>query len=355
MLTKSTLAKPVFDAKIMVFIFLLLIGHLAQGQQITGVWKGKINKKKVEVKIIQKGDSLTGTSYYYESANSYSRYSIKGYFDPNTNSAVWWDDQLLEERSGIFAGNGKIPLLSVADFNCPGGGEMYLNGETTPKNNPQISKGPVDLTKASTPLFNDEWNYVIGNYTIGANHPDIIDSVGLIATAGRPQSKEPQKQTVEKPIARAPKKGMVSIPPMPEPTARKEPEAKKPLTIEEKFIARNKVFTLDIPLAGDSIEIRFYDNAEIDGDSISLFLNNKLLYKHIRLSEKAYTIKLPVSTLQDTNELVMVAENLGSIPPNTSFMVALVGEKRFETMLASTENTSAFIRLYKPDTKKSLE
>jgi hypothetical protein len=142
---------------------------------------------------------------------------------------------------------------------------------------------------------------------------------------------------------------------MPEPTARKEPEAKKPLTIEEKFIARNKVFTLDIPLAGDSIEIRFYDNAEIDGDSISLFLNNKLLYKHIRLSEKAYTIKLPVSTLQDTNELVMVAENLGSIPPNTSFMVALVGEKRFETMLASTENTSAFIRLYKPDTKKSLE
>jgi hypothetical protein len=79
------------------------------GQQITGVWKGKIDRKKVELKIIQKGDSLTGTSYYYESANSYSRYSIKGYFDPNTNSAVWWDDQLLEERSGIFAEMEKRP------------------------------------------------------------------------------------------------------------------------------------------------------------------------------------------------------------------------------------------------------
>jgi len=348
MLTKSILGKPVFDAKSMVFIFLLLIGHLAQGQQITGVWKGKINKKKVEVKIIQKGDSLTGTSYYYESANSYSRYSIKGYFDPNTNSAVWWDDQLLEERSGIFAGNGKIPLLSVADFNCPGGGEMYLNGETTPKNNPQSSKGPVDLTKASTPLFNDEWNYVIGNYTIGANHPDIIDSVGLIATAGKPLKSQPQKEAAKEPAGRTPKKGMVSIPPMPEPTASKAPEIKKPVTIEEKFIARKKVITQDVPLLGDYIEIRFYDNAEIDGDSISLFLNDRLLFQHIRLTDKAYTVKLSVSDLKDENELVMVAENLGAIPPNTSFMVAISGDKRLEAMLASTENSSAVIRLYKP-------
>ena len=66
------------------------------------VWKGKINRQKAEVKIIQNGDSLTGTSYYYESANNYRRYSIKGYFDATTNEAVWWDDQLIEEKSGRF-------------------------------------------------------------------------------------------------------------------------------------------------------------------------------------------------------------------------------------------------------------
>jgi hypothetical protein len=103
---------------------------------------------------------------------------------------------------------------------------------------------------------------------------------------------------------------------------------------------------------GDSIEIRFYDNAEVDGDSISLFLNGRLLFQHIRLTDKAYTLKLPVSTLQETNELVMVAENLGAIPPNTSFMVAMSGDKRFEAMLASTENSSALIRLYKPAVTK---
>ena len=43
----------------------------------------------------------------------------------------------------------------------------------------------------------------------------------------------------------------------------------------------------------------------------------------------------------------MVAENLGSIPPNTSYMVAEVGDKRYEAILASTEGSSAMIRLVK--------
>ncbi|MFT3676271.1 MAG: hypothetical protein QM781_10265 [Chitinophagaceae bacterium] len=51
-------------------LLLLLLMHplTQQAQMITGVWKGRINRQKVEVRIIQKGDSLLGTSYYYESA-----------------------------------------------------------------------------------------------------------------------------------------------------------------------------------------------------------------------------------------------------------------------------------------------
>ena len=72
----------------------------ATAQPVTGYWKGKIDRKNVEVKIVKNGDSLTGTSYYYESAGSYRRYSIKGYFDERDNSVVWWDDQLIEEKKG---------------------------------------------------------------------------------------------------------------------------------------------------------------------------------------------------------------------------------------------------------------
>jgi hypothetical protein len=103
----------------------------------------------------------------------------------------------------------------------------------------------------------------------------------------------------------------------------------------------------EIPLTGDSLELRFYDNAEIDGDSIAVFFNDTMLAEHVRLSETAFTIKLPVAALLPTNDLVMVAENLGSIPPNTSLMIAIVNGRRYEARLASTENSSALIRFVK--------
>jgi len=118
-------------------------------------------------------------------------------------------------------------------------------------------------------------------------------------------------------------------------------------TNEEKFSTRKKILTTEIPVSGDSIELRFYDNAEIDGDSIALFLNDKMIFEHIRLLGSAYTIKLAVKDLNATNELIMVAENLGSIPPNTSYMVVLVGDKRYSARLESTEGSSAMVRFVK--------
>jgi len=321
---------------------------------ITGAWKGKINKQKVEIKIIQNRDSLTGSSYYYESANNYRRYSIKGYFDPNTNAAVWWDDQLIEEKSGKMSVSipGKVPLLSRADFNCPGDGKMMLDGKAAKKEDDRDTRGDVHLDKTDVPLFEDEWDYVIDNYTVGANDPDIIDSISKfserpplmdkpIAVAAEEQTRtintpEPEKKT-EKPKIQteSPKVTQAPVVKIPEPT------------IEQKFITRKKVLTKEIPITGDSIELRFYDNAEIDGDSISLFLNDQLIFQHIRLTGNAYIIKLAVSDLKETNELIMVAENLGSIPPNTSYMVAVMGDKRYDARLESTEGSSAMIRLKK--------
>ncbi|MFN2440611.1 MAG: hypothetical protein ABR503_15505, partial [Chitinophagaceae bacterium] len=331
---------------IFAIIFTFFFIYNLQAQQITGVWKGKMGNSKVEVKIIQKGDSLAGSSYYYSSANNYRRYSIKGYFDAKNNSVVWWDDQLIEDKGNTVFGKGKTALLAVADFNCPGGGKMYLDGSASPKASPNNSKSPVDLAKVAGPSFRDEWDNVIDNYIIGANDPDIIDSVSLIASkpVHTKEKIDPEERNAE-PVFK-PSRGVVMIPPVREKEI-KETVVTKPLTIEEKFTTRKKILTTEIPLSGDSIELRFYDNAEIDGDSISLFLNNKLLFTHIRLTEKAYTIKISATELAADNELIMVAENLGSIPPNTSYMVAIVGDKRYEAKLASTENSSALIRLKK--------
>ncbi len=325
-------------------------------QQITGYWKGKIDRKNVELKIVKTGDSLTGTSYYFENANSYRRYSIKGYFDERENSAIWWDDQLIEEKKGklLLTNPGGIPYLSTADFNCPGGSKMFLNGNSVLKENIRIPKGPVDLQKTNTAVFKDEWNFVIDNYTAGTNDPFLIDSIGKLAFL-KPVENKPEIIVAEKPVYTVivkQKQDQVFIPPakkQAEPIVKKElpkpiPIIEKSISIEEKFITRKKIIFQEIPVTGDSIELRFYDNAEVDGDSISLFLNDRLIFEHIRLTEKAFIIKLAVTDLKESNDLIMVAENLGSIPPNTSYMLAIVDGKRYEARLESTEQSSAGIR-----------
>ena len=347
------------------YLFFLLLSacilscSVGTTQPITGVWKGKIDHKNVELKIVKNGDSLTGTSYYYTSPNNFRRYSIKGYFDTNDNSVTWWDDQLIEEKSGnsFLPKRAATPFISNADFNCPGGTKMYLTGKAASKEKPNQQNGEVDLQKFMTSVFTDEWDYVINNYTVGANDPDLIDSIGRMAfnrpVPVAPVVEKPQPKQYDEEVAIQPKKQVAiplpsSKPAIKETTARVvEPVVKVPLTNEQKLKTRTRHLVEEIPVTGDSVELKFYDNAEIDGDSIAVFLNDKMLAQHIRLSETAFIIKLPVADLQQTNDLVMVAENLGSIPPNTSLMIAMIDGHRYEARLASTEESSALIRFVK--------
>src|SRR5450755_2094990 len=118
-------------------VILLLIFLQIQAQPITGIWKGKMGSSRVELKLIRKGDSLIGTSYYYDSKTSYHRYSVKGYFDDKNNDVIWWDDSLIDapgKRRFIGTGPGAQPLLAVANFNCPGEGIMKLDGKSSLKN-----------------------------------------------------------------------------------------------------------------------------------------------------------------------------------------------------------------------------
>ncbi len=107
---------------------------------------------------------------------------------------------------------------------------------------------------------------------------------------------------------------------------------------------RKKEVTLELPIA-DSISFFVYDNAEVDGDSVSLFLNDTLLHKHVLLSDRAFEFKLYKEQLQGNNvTLTMLAENLGAIPPNTSYIKVLINGKSYQATLSSTEETSAVIR-----------
>src|SRR5450631_3155532 len=361
-------------------VIFLLFWTAVEAQPISGVWKGKMGSSRVELKLVRKDDSLIGTSYYYDSKSSYRRYSIKGYYDGQTNDVVWWDDQLIEDNgSRHFSGNGTGALLAVADFNCPGEGIMKLDGKSSRKDDDQKDKKELHLVKSGTdPLFPDEWDFLIDNYAYGVIHPEVVDSIEQLAFNTQPPPindglpNQPVNSITGKPMAAEPsvspeeKTGIVETQAEPSGTPRQTQTtierhpatnqgliapARVPIsteTNEERFTNRTKILQNVIPVKGDSIELRFYDNAEIDGDSIAVFLNGHLLQEHILLAEQAYIMKIAVADLQSDNELVMVAENLGTIPPNTSLMVAIVEDKRYEAHLQSTEGTSALVRLVKP-------
>jgi len=342
-------------------VFLLFV-QLLQAQPITGIWKGKMGNYKVELKLVRKGDSLIGTSYYYDSKSHFIRYSVKGYFDDKNNDVIWWDDVLIEDNSAQhFLGTSQQPLLAVADFNCPGEGIMKLDGNTSRKDDESKEKKQLHLVKGNTvPVFPDEWDFLIENYVYGVNHPEVVDSIEQYAFHPVPQEEttsaiipatvvEPPTANRQPPPERAQPPSVIRQPssnPQPPTVIAAAPPVLQ--TNEEKYAGRKKVLQQVIPVKGDSIELRFYDNAEIDGDSIAVFLNGHLLQEHILLAEQAYIMKIAIGDLQSDNELVMVAENLGSIPPNTSLMVALVDDKRYEAHLQSTEGSSALVRLVKP-------
>jgi hypothetical protein len=333
---------------ILLFLNILLIGITVQGQQITGVWKGKIKSSNMELKLIKSGDSLTGSVYYYSSKNSFRHFSVKGYFDPETNAVIWWDDVFLDGKSSPIPD----PILTVADFNCPGEDKMMLEGNSTLRDDKHSSRGPVFLEKVKSSQFPDDWDWVIENYTAGANDPSIIDSINQRIAGPRiyPEEVLPTPALVTTPIE---KKESPAVKAKSAPTVESNTIAKKTSTNQEKFTSRKNKLQMVIPVSdGASIELRFYDNAAIDGDSIAIFLNGKLVREHILLGGEPQIIKINASDLQDDNELVLVAENLGSIPPNTSYLVAEVGRKKYEARLFADEGTSALVRFVKERKKE---
>ncbi|MEO5967810.1 MAG: hypothetical protein ABIP69_06090, partial [Ferruginibacter sp.] len=62
-----------------------------------------------------------------------------------------------------------------------------------------------------------------------------------------------------------------------------------------------------------------------------------------RLSEKAVSLTLSINENPEVNELVIYAENLGTIPPNTALMVVTDGKMRYEVRIDSDLKRSGVI------------
>lgn len=106
---------------------------------------------------------------------------------------------------------------------------------------------------------------------------------------------------------------------------------------------RNNDLIKEFAVDHDSISVTLYDNGDIDGDSITLIYNDKILTTHQRLTDKPLTYWIKIAPGSQRNELQMYAENLGSIPPNTALMIIYDGNRRYEVNIKSTEKTNGSV------------
>ena len=100
----------------------------------------------------------------------------------------------------------------------------------------------------------------------------------------------------------------------------------------------------EIEVDTGQIRLDFYDNAEIDGDSITVLVNKRTVLSHQKLGIQPLTVFVTIDLKNTFQEVEMVAENLGSIPPNTAILVVTAGEKRYQLFLTSTTEKSSRVR-----------
>lgn len=124
----------------------------------------------------------------------------------------------------------------------------------------------------------------------------------------------------------------------------------RPITnfvVNDRYKQRQNIVLEEIEVEADSVRVDLYDNGEVDGDSVSLFFNDKLLASSQRLSTKAIQMDLKLDSLKEFNEIAMFADNLGSIPPNTALMIVYDGRQRHEIRLSSNFNQNGVLRIKK--------
>ena len=111
---------------------------------------------------------------------------------------------------------------------------------------------------------------------------------------------------------------------------------------------KNTIFSR-IPVSVKNITLDIFDNGTVDGDTISVYYNNKLLVGNKGLSDKPFSVNLMLDDKAAQHEIVLFAHNLGSIAPNTATIVVKAGDKRYELHSSASLTENAVLVLeYKP-------
>lgn len=110
------------------------------------------------------------------------------------------------------------------------------------------------------------------------------------------------------------------------------------------LLDRKNELVREIKVDTGTIRLDFYDNGIIDGDTVSVYVNNMPVVSRRLLAAKPITVFVKIDLKKTEQEVIMVGENMGTIPPNTALMIINAKEKRYQLYLTSDEKKNALIR-----------
>ena len=122
-----------------------------------------------------------------------------------------------------------------------------------------------------------------------------------------------------------------------------------PINLPWVLVGRENKLVKKIITNSKNISLDLFDNGTIDNDTIIVFDNKKLLVNKKRLSYKAIHLDFNFTENLREHEVIIVAHNMGTVPPNTALLLFKDGKVRQEYFITSTNKINAKILIvYEP-------
>ena len=355
-----------FYRRLLIFLLLIPFTRITtSGQDVTGIWRGYFitddgEQYKLEFQVKQNGSAVvSGVSYSYLDVRFYGKATMTGRFTKSSSSFRIQEIKTVEIKS--LTGSGACIMNYVFTY-ARSGKEEFLDGTFLGKQENKYDPstkymwgdcggGKVHLRKVTTSDF-----YVEPFLRKKINTPDLTQKDSAVKKIIPP----PVKPIINKPVVKTntttdknntnvsktttPAKTKIdSIQKIQTPVVTTVPP-KENISTPSLLKTRQNELVKTLVVTNPNVTVKLYDNGEIDDDTISVFWDKKLVLSSKRLTASPLTVKLKMEDDSADHELIMVAENLGRIPPNTSLMIVESGEQRFDVRITSTEQKNAVVR-----------
>ncbi len=316
------------------FLLLLLPATDTSAQKdITGTWEGDLDGHQfLQLNVIQNGNKLCGYTWDHIKLNqlSFCKAYFEGEYDPLLK-------RYFITGTSFIANSGDHVLMSMLLKLTIKDGVAILEQEP--------AKFDLLIAKLTGDSSNLRYIYL---KKVAPQPQQVLEPMrDCLPTTKKNQ--KPPIDTIAQSKKIIPKKDSIITPPPVIVKKDSVPIKKDTVSIPSKVTNRKNKEQSHLEVNTRKITLNVYDNAVVDGDTVSIFYNGRLLMSHQRLSEKPIVIELELDENQARHEIMLFAENLGGIPPNTALVVVYAGNKRYELFSsASLEENALLVFDYKP-------